>query len=59
MSLDEDDGSVVQLVTSTILTPLVDGQNGLTMLEGGSLLGSRESPNGTQIFHVPEPPTDH
>jgi hypothetical protein len=50
------DGSVVQLVTSTILTPLIDGQNGLTMLESGALVGSRESANGTQIFHVPEPP---
>ncbi|PRP91465.1 hypothetical protein ENSA7_82330 [Enhygromyxa salina] len=58
IEIDENDGSVVQLVTSTITTPLVDGQNGLTMLEDGSLLGSRESANGTQIFHVAEPPTE-
>ncbi len=52
------DGSVVQLVTSTITTPLIDGQNGLTMLEDGSLVGSRESAEGTQIYHIPEPPVE-
>jgi hypothetical protein len=37
--------------------PLVLGQNGLTMLKDGSLLGSRESAAGTQIYHVAAPPT--
>lgn len=57
--IDESDGSVVKLVTSTITTPLVDGFNGLTMLEDGSLLGSRVLGGvGTQIFHIPEPPVE-
>jgi len=58
IEIDPADGSVVRLVTSTITTPLVDGQNGLTMLEDGSLLGSRERAGETQIFHVPDPPTE-
>lgn len=59
VKLDETDGSVVELVTSTISTPLLDGFNGLTMLEDGSLLGSRVLEGmGTQIFHVPEPPVE-
>jgi hypothetical protein len=59
IAIDENDGSVVELVTSTITTPLIDGYTGLTMLEDGSLLGSRVDDNmgGTQIFHIPEPPT--
>ncbi|MCA9636390.1 MAG: hypothetical protein KC420_10225 [Myxococcales bacterium] len=57
IEIDKTDGSVVQLVSSTITTPLLDGFNGLTMLEDGSLLGSRVLQGvGTQIFHVPEPP---
>jgi hypothetical protein len=48
----------VQLVTSTITTPMIDGQNGITMLEDGSLLLSRESDGATEIYHVPEPPTE-
>ena len=52
------DGSVLNFVTSTITTPLINGQNGLTMLEDGSLVGSRESPMGTEIFHIPEPPVE-
>jgi len=59
IKISEVDGSVVQLVTSTITTPLVDGFNGLTMLEDGSLLGSRVLAGvGTQIFHIPEPPVE-
>jgi len=58
IEIDENDGSVVELVTSTITTPLVDGFDGLTMLEDGSLVGSRVLQGvGTQIFHVPDPPT--
>ncbi|MFO7562537.1 MAG: hypothetical protein R6X02_07825 [Enhygromyxa sp.] len=56
IEIDPDDGSVVQLVTSTITTPMINGQNGITMLEDGSLLLSRESPGATEIYHVPEPP---
>ncbi len=59
IEIDEQDGSVVQLVTSTITTPLFDGFNGLTMLEDGSLLGSRVlQGQGTQIFYIAEPPVE-
>ncbi len=57
IELDPADGSVVQLVTSTITTPMIDGQNGITMLESGGLLLSRESAGGTEIYSLPEPPT--
>jgi hypothetical protein len=59
ISIDENDGTVVDLVTSTISTPLLDGFTGLTMLEDGSLLGSRVLEGmGTQIFYVADPPTE-
>ena len=59
IEIDPMDGSVVQLVLNELIAdvPLWDGQNGLTMLEDGSLLGSRERPEGTQIYWVAEPPT--
>ncbi|MEM6295174.1 MAG: hypothetical protein AAGA54_28140 [Myxococcota bacterium] len=57
IELDPADGSVVQLVTSTITTEMIDGQNGITMLESGGLLLSRESAGGTEIYSLPEPPT--
>ncbi|MCY1055047.1 hypothetical protein [Nannocystis sp. SCPEA4] len=59
IEIDPADGSVVQLVHNELVpdVPLVHGQNGLTMLEDGSLIGSRESEEGTQIYHIPEPPT--
>jgi hypothetical protein len=58
IELSPVDGSVVGLVHNPLMADevLFHGQNGLTMLEGGALLGSRESANGTQIFHVPAPP---
>lgn len=58
IELDPADGTVVTLVQNDLIadTPLILGQNGLTMLADGSLLGSREGPNGTQIYHVPDPP---
>ncbi len=59
IEISPTDGGVVKLVTSTIATPLLDGFNGLTMLEDGSLLGSRVLEGmGTQIFHIPEPPVE-
>ena len=59
IKINENDGSVVELVTSTITTPLLDGFDGITMLEDGSLLGSRVLGGvGTQIFHIPEPPVE-
>lgn len=58
IEIDPMDGSVVQLVHNQLVPdmPLWHGQNGLTMLEDGSLLGSRESEDGTQIYHIPDPP---
>ncbi|MFY0534897.1 hypothetical protein [Nannocystis pusilla] len=58
IQIDPADGSVVTLVHNELVAdePLIHGQNGLTMLEDGSLIGSRESAEGTQIFHIPEPP---
>lgn len=57
IELDPADGTVVQLVTSTITTPMIDGQTGITMLESGGLVLSRESAAGTEIYYVEEPPT--
>lgn len=57
IEIDPADGSVVQLVTSTITTPMIDGQTGITMLESGGLVLSRESAAGTEIYYVEEPPT--
>jgi hypothetical protein len=59
IELDPADGSAVTLVQNDLVAdqPLVLGQNGLTMLKDGSLLGSRESAAGTQIYHVAAPPT--
>ncbi len=58
IEIDPMDGSVVQLIKNELVAdvPLWNGQNGLTMLEDGSLLGSRESEDGTQIYHIAEPP---
>lgn len=58
IEIDPADGSVVKLVHNALMpdTPLVHGQNGLTMLESGALLGSREGAMGTQIYYVPNPP---
>lgn len=57
IEVDPADGSVVQLVTSTITTPMIDGQTGITMLESGGLLISRESAGATEIYYVEDPPT--
>ncbi len=57
IEIDPADGSVVQMVTSTITTEMIDGQTGITMLESGALLLSRESAGATEIYYVEEPPT--
>ncbi len=57
MEIDPADGTVVQLVTSTITTPMINGQTGITMLESGGLVLSRESAGGTEIYYIQEPPT--
>jgi hypothetical protein len=57
IEIDPADGSVAQLVTSTITTPMINGQTGITMLESGGLVLSRESAGGTEIYYVADPPT--
>ncbi|HEY0136633.1 MAG TPA: hypothetical protein VGB85_21265 [Nannocystis sp.] len=59
IEVDPMDGSIIKLVHNELVadTELWHGQNGLTMLEDGTLLGSRESEDGTQIYHIPSPPT--
>ncbi len=60
IEIDPLDGAVVQLVTSTINNnPSLAGDLnscGLTMLQDGSLLGSRGNATGTRLFHIPNPP---
>lgn len=62
IEIDPDDGSVVRYISHTVDTlGLVfagdnDGQNSLTMLGDGSLLGLRENANGSLVYHIPEPP---
>ena len=58
IQIDPNDGSVLKLVHNQLVpqVPLFHGQNGITMLEDGSLLGSRESAQGTQIYYIPNPP---
>jgi hypothetical protein len=65
IELDPADGTVAQLVTSTITNdpplltdaPMVVEFNSITMLEDGSLLGARGLMGQTQIYHVAMPPT--
>jgi hypothetical protein len=59
IEVDPMDGSIIKLVHNELVadTELWHGQNGLTMLEDGTLLGSRESKDGTQIYHIPNPST--
>lgn len=58
IQLSPVDGSVVKLVHNQLSADVTlwHGQNGLTMIDGGALLGSRESAQGTQIYLVGEPP---
>lgn len=58
IELDPASGEVAKVVHNQLMVdvPLWEGQNGLTMLEGGALLGSRESAEGTQIYYIAEPP---
>lgn len=64
IELDPADGSIAQLVTSTITNepPLLSEQPGdvefssITMLDDGSLLGARGLAGRSQLFHVSAPP---
>ena len=57
--LDTADGSVVEF-QETIVAGLALGQNALTMLDDGSLLGARlsDADNLTYLYHVASPPRD-
>lgn len=65
IELDPSDGSVAQLVTSTIsnMPPLIYDVGGtitfnaITVLDDGSLLGARGVTGQTQLYHVAAPPT--
>lgn len=61
IELNQADGTVAQLVTSTILNdPTIMGtinSCSLTMLPDGSLLGGRGIGGQTRLFHIPQPPT--
>jgi hypothetical protein len=61
IELNQADGAVAQLVTSTITNdpsfPGVVDSCSLTMLDDGSLLGGRGVDGETRLFHVPDPPT--
>ena len=58
IQLNPADGTVVKLVHNQLVPDVATwhGQDGITMLEGGSLLLSRESAQGTQIYYVADPP---
>jgi hypothetical protein len=59
VQIDESDGSVVGFTGSSI-DGLPLGQNCLTMLAAGSLLGARlsQADDLTYFYHVPDPPRD-
>ena len=60
IAMDASDGSVMELHTSELSTALPVGQNGLTVLEDGSLFGSRLSAdtNLTTLYLIESPPRD-
>lgn len=60
IELDESDGSVVQILQSSMSVALEPGQNGVTMLDDGSLFLSRLSMNDnkTYFYRIAEPPRD-
>ena len=60
MPLNPADGSVASFQQSTIQNPPPLGQNLLTMMPDGSLIGGRLSnaDNKTYFYHIPEPPRD-
>lgn len=60
IEIDPDDGSVVAFTASPIEGGLALGQNLITMLDDGSLVGGRLSStdNKTYFYHVVDPPRD-
>lgn len=60
IELDPSDGTVTEVTASQVITELPVGQNAITMLEDGSLLGARLSQDDdrTYFYYVPTPPDD-
>jgi len=60
VALNDADGAVAGIKSSTITTPLHTGQSAITMLRNGSLLASRlsKTDSKTYVFLVPSPPRD-
>jgi hypothetical protein len=60
ITLDKANGSVANIRSSTITLHLDSGQSAITMLDNGSLLGSRLSTvdRKSHFFYIPTPPRD-
>ncbi len=60
IELDVDDGSVVAFTASAINGDLALGQNLITMLDDGSIVGGRlsKADGKTYFYHIPDPPRD-
>ena len=60
IELSAIDGSFVSFTPSAVFGGLEVGQNAITMLSDGSLLGARlsQADNQTRFYHVAEPPHD-
>jgi hypothetical protein len=60
VTLDDADGSVASIQSSTITSDVDIGQTAITMLDDGSLLAARlsEVDNQSHFFHFPSPPRD-
>lgn len=58
--LDPADGSVAEVQTSTVVNPVAVGQNALTMLASGALLGARlrDSDQQSEFYVIPSPPLE-
>lgn len=55
--IDAATGMPTAVVESSLEPAPQGGQNGITMLDDGSLLLSREGASGTVVYHVPSPST--
>jgi hypothetical protein len=60
VSIHSSDGSVLSVQSSTLVGSFDVGQNGLTMLDDGSLLGMRLSQvdDQTHFYYIADPPRD-
>jgi hypothetical protein len=58
IELDPADGTVLGIQSSRITTPLPLGQNAITMLDSGTLLGARLAGTESTFYYITNPPTD-